>query len=202
MNKHEGYGRKNKREDAIEDGRELINVTQKEVDDWILSGEEYKIEWTEEQAREAIKEDKLGAVEHILWNGDICGHGMYMIFIKAMGRLPREDLKKLAFDRKVHFLFLNGFYGRVLYKPKTSEHYEIVFRNLSGLGEDEILGLIAHELAHVMLEHQQEPEKFEGETEELEEEANKLALEWGFGKEIEKLRRQIQNEQDNRGQCY
>lgn len=42
MNKHEDYGRKNKREDAIEDGRELINVTQKEVDDWILSGEEYK----------------------------------------------------------------------------------------------------------------------------------------------------------------
>lgn len=60
---------------------------------------------------------------------------------------------------------------------------------LKSYDTDVILGIISHEIAHVYHHHADDPEPRQHESLDDECQADKTAKEWGFVKEIEKLRK-------------
>ena len=95
---------------------------------------------------------------------------------------PGAEVKIVSFDHTVK----KGELIRIV----TFPYYDSLCKS-----KEEIMGAIAHEIAHIYAEHDYVKCAEEGRThEEIEDEADRLAIEWGFAKEIDAMREREKEE--------
>lgn len=98
-------------------------------------------------------------------------------------KIPKRDIRSLIRQQILIFAPPKPFYGRCIDLPGNDEDRILIYLspNLLDYPEDQVRNTIAHELAHVVLGHSEEPcpdAPMIGENQERQ--ADELAAQWGF----------------------
>ncbi len=118
------------------------------------------------------------------------------IFSSVLGNLPRQVFEKLLGMRSLYLVVGEGGNVHNLRCPRDLKEGEemwavTICEKMLSAPRDIVAGLIAHELAHLFLEHGREQAAIQphDRVECEEREADTTAIGWGFKEEIEAMRR-------------
>jgi hypothetical protein len=139
-------------------------------------------------------EEVCSAVGEFFYYSDLSGSGLEgehkTLIGEVLARLPKDIFMELN-DLSVIFI-VPTLFGASTIKLNTFETESVNMVLLPVMSpsrsKDVILGEIVHELAHICAEHHE----IESRIDEIENEADAIAIAWGFETEIEVMNREIQ----------
>ena len=143
----------------------------------------FKMMYPGEDVREHLVESVYLDGSRVLWVDETFHHQI----VSVLRQLPNEALAELC-DRDFKFLTPGPFLGRATRLDKSLNRGDgVIFLSPELLRSEETLRfVIAHELAHVVLGHEEEPcEDARVVAEQGEKAANDLAESWGFPRPLD-----------------
>jgi hypothetical protein len=175
-----------------------------------------KVEEEKDMTAEQQQQKKDDIIESILdHQGELLDEKYIRIIVNTMRRIPLDVIDTIASDRNIRFLTITDQFFAVvknLYDPygayppeqrgvAPSVTWQLVIINdmtMNKLNPEDKQTVIAHELAHVYLEHDFSPSNEKGK--DAEQEADDLIRTWGFNPNIDRSNQYLKHEDGSQSQ--